>query len=269
MSDKDNSSADLENQLHPLDTHHDQGSLGRVYTSGDNNEFIIIGRQKFLRDELVTAFGGTLQPGLAPPPVHKFGNPAPLGLCGFALTTFVLSMFNARAQGIRTPNVVVGLAMFYGGLAQFVAGVWEIALENTFGGLALCSYGSFWLSFGAIYIPWFGILQAYADQDNHDLRNALGFYLLGWTIFTLGLTLCTLKSTIAFFSLFAVLFVTFLLLCIGEFTGKVGVTRAGGVIGVIDAFIAWYNAFAGVATRQNSYIVARAMPLPANEKVIF
>lgn len=243
-------------------------SLGKIYTGGDDNEYIYIGRQKFLKSDLFEAFGGTLNPGLAPPSVHKFANPAPLGLSAFALTTFVLSMFNARAQGITVPNVVVGLAMFYGGLVQLIAGIWEIALENTFGGTALCSFGGFWLSFAAIYIPWFGILDAYKDSDN-DLNNALGFYLLGWAIFTFGLAVCTMKSTIMFFALFFLLAITFLLLSIGHFVGKVGVTRAGGVLGVIVAFIAWYNAYAGVATKQNSYLLARPIPLPSTERVIF
>ncbi|CAI4635843.1 BMC_2a_G0046960.mRNA.1.CDS.1 [Saccharomyces cerevisiae] len=247
---------------------HSQESICKIYTAGKNNEYIYIGRQKFLRDDLFEAFGGTLNPGLAPAPVHKFANPAPLGLSGFALTTFVLSMFNARAQGITIPNVVVGCAMFYGGLVQLIAGIWEIALENTFGGTALCSFGGFWLSFGAIYIPWFGILDAYKDKES-DLGNALGFYLLGWALFTFGLSVCTMKSTIMFFALFFLLAVTFLLLSIANFTGEVGVTRAGGVLGVIVAFIAWYNAYAGIATRQNSYIMVHPFSLPSNDKVFF
>ncbi|CCH59921.1 hypothetical protein TBLA_0C01060 [Henningerozyma blattae CBS 6284] len=250
-----------------IHTHADGQTCGKVYCTGDNNEYIHIGRQKFLRTELIDAFGGTLQPGLAPESTHKFGNPAPLGLSAFALTTFVLSMYNAGAQGIKIPNVVVGLAMFYGGLIQLLAGMWEIALENTFGGTALASYGGFWLSFGAIYIPWFGILDAYKAKES-DLGNALGFYLLGWTLFTLGLLFCTMKSTIMFFALFFFLFITFLLLTIGEFTGRSGVKTTAGVFGVITAFIAWYNAYAGVSNRQNSYIVAHPFPLPSNEKVL-
>ena len=278
MSDKDQGSAQLagdhqeyQNKNYDSDVENMAGGdheIGKIYTSGANNEYIYIGRQKFLKTDLYEAFGGTLNPGLAPPSSHKFANPAPLGLSAFALTTFVLSMFNAKAQGIVVPNVVVGLAMFYGGLVQLIAGIWEIALENTFGATALCSYGGFWLSFGAIYIPWFGILEAYKDKES-DLGNALGFDLLGWTIFTYGLTLCTLKSTVAFFALFFLLALVFLLLSIGEFSGKVGCKRAGGVVGVVVAFIAWYNAYAGVASRQNSYIVAHPFPLPTNEKTLY
>lgn len=263
MSDKEITSDEPINSVDE-----EQHSLSRIYTSGENNKYIYIGRQKFLRDELYEAFGGTLQPGLAPAASHKFANPAPLGLSAFALTTFVLSMANARAQGVRTPNIVVGLAFFYGGLVQLIAGIWEIALENTFGGTALCSYGGFWLSFAAIHIPWFGILDAYKDLDNDDLQNMLGFFLLGWTIFSFGLTLCTLKSTVMFFGLFLLVSIVFLLLSIGEFTGNVSVTRAAGVIGVIVSLIAWYNAYAGVATKENSYFLAKAINLPTNERTL-
>lgn len=273
MSDKESLAGSVpDNSLRPFRTSHSdeesRDSLSRIYTTGENNEYVYIGRQKFLKADLYEAFGGTLQPGLAPPSTHKFANPTPLGLSAFALTTFVLSMFNAQAQGVTVPNVVVGLAIFYGGLVQLLAGLWEIALENTFGGTALCSYGGFWMSFGAIRIPWFGILEAYEGKES-QLSNALGFYLLGWTIFTLMMTVCTMKSTLMFFALFFTLTITFLLLCVGAFTNKTPVTRAGGVLGVVVAFIAWYNAYAGLATKQNSYLVARAIPLPSNEKVMF
>ncbi|QEU58753.1 hypothetical protein KDRO_B00160 [Kluyveromyces lactis] len=242
--------------------------LQKIHTGGDNHEFVFIGRQKFLKEDLFTAFGGTLNPGLAPPSTHKFANPAPLGLSAFALTTFVLSMFNARAMGVTIPNVVVGSAAFYGGLVQLIAGIWEIALENTFGGTALSSFGGFWMSFSALYIPFFGIADAYKEHPE-QFSSAVGFFLLGWAIFTAGMTVCTMKSTVAFFSLFFLLTITFLLLSIGEFAQNTNVTRAGGVIGVIVAFIAWYDAFAGVATKENSYVTVRPLPLPKPHRTLF
>ncbi|CDO91672.1 unnamed protein product [Kluyveromyces dobzhanskii CBS 2104] len=241
--------------------------LQKVHTGGDNHEFLFIGRQKFLKEDLYSAFGGTLNPGLAPPSSHKFANPAPLGLSAFALTTFVLSMCNARAMGITIPNVVVGLAAFYGGLVQLIAGIWEIALENTFGGTALSSFGGFWMSFSTLYIPFFGIADAY-EEHPEQFASAVGFFLLGWAIFTAGMTVCTMKSTVAFFSLFFLLTITFLILSIGEFTQNTSVTRAGGVIGVIVAFIAWYDAFAGIATRENSYITVKPLPLPKPHRTL-
>lgn len=238
--------------------------VGKLQYDGDSNQYIIIGNKKYYTHELMSAFGGTLNPGPAPFLEPKFGNPASLGLSAFALTTFVLSLVNARAMGITVPNIVLGLACFYGGVVQFAAGIWELFLGNTFGGTALTLYGAFWLSFAAIRIKAFGIIAAYG-KDEKALASAVGFYLVGWAIFTFMLTLVTMKSTLAFFLLFFSLTITFILLAAGEFTGKVGVTRAGGVIGVICAFIAWYNAWAGVATKQNSYFTSHVIPLPHSE----
>ncbi|SSD58243.1 related to Ammonia transport outward protein 2 [Saccharomycodes ludwigii] len=242
--------------------------IQKITTSGDNNEYIMIGRQKFLKDELYQAFGGTLNPGLAPEATHKFANPVPLGLSAFALTTFVLSMYNARAMGITVPNVVVGVAIFYGGVAEVISGIWLMAIENTFGATALTSYGAFWMSYSALYIPWFGVIDAYEGHDE-EFRNGVGFFLLGWAIFTYGLTICTLKSTVAFFGLFFFLALTFLLLSIGNFANSVGCIRAGGVIGVIASMFGWYNAYAGVANKENSYLIANAVQLPTNERLLF
>lgn len=235
--------------------------VSKIVTSGDNNQYIHIGNKVYHRYDLMEAFGGTLNPGLSPYPVRQIGNPSPLGLCGFAMTTFVLSMFNARAMGITVPNIVVGLACFYGGFAQFAAGIWEGVVGNTFAMCALTSYGSFWLAFAAINIKSFGIAAAYGT-DTHQFKTAVSFFLLGWTLFTFMLTLCTIKSTVAFFSLFAFLTITFILLTAGDLTGKVGLTRAGGVFGVITAFIAFYNAFCGTATPTNSYITGKPIRLP-------
>ena len=111
----------------PFDPHH---PVTKIQTDGD---YVTFGNERYLRSDLVHAFGGTLNPGLAPPPKHDFANPAPLGLSAFALTTFVLSLINCEARGVTIPNIVVGLAFFYGGAAQLVAGMFEIAVGNTFG----------------------------------------------------------------------------------------------------------------------------------------
>ncbi|ODQ82090.1 hypothetical protein BABINDRAFT_160286 [Babjeviella inositovora NRRL Y-12698] len=244
-------------------SYHEEEEFGKVEHGNDGTRaYVIIGKQKFLKEDLAQAFGGNFQvEQYAPAPSRKFGNPAPLGLSAFALTTFVLSMINARAMGISHANVVVGLALFYGGFIQLLAGMWEIAVENTFGGVALSSYGGFWMSWAALNVPWFGISTAYTDSKEHT--NAIAFFLLGWTIFTFMLWLCTMKSTWAFFALFSFLLVTFILLTIGDFTGKLGVTRAGGVFGVITAFIAWYNAYAGIANPQNTYVHVKAVAMPS------
>lgn len=102
----------------------------------------------------------------------------------------MLSLYNVSARGVTAPNAVVGLAVGYGGLAQFVAGVWEFAAGNTFGATAFCSYGGFWWSYAALLIPWFGVNDAYtkagatAEAGTEMLANATGLYLVAWFIFT-------------------------------------------------------------------------------------
>ncbi|OQV07000.1 hypothetical protein CLAIMM_11494 [Cladophialophora immunda] len=100
------------------------------------------------------AFGGEMQPGLyRSVKERKFANPAPLGLSAFALTTFVLSLINLEVRGLSEPNIVCSLAFAYGGLVQLLAGMWEMAVGNTFGATALSSYGGFWIAFGIILTP--------------------------------------------------------------------------------------------------------------------
>lgn len=132
-----------------------------------------------------------------------------------------------------------------------------MAVGNTFGATALSSYGGFWLSFAIILTPGgFAIGDAYKDKD--DFNHAIGFYLAGWFIFTTILLVCTLRSTVAFFLLFFTLDLAFLFLAIGHLQlqdageGKprvtqVGCIKTGGVFGLLAAFLAWYNALAGIA----------------------
>ena len=161
----------------------------------------------------------------------SIANPAPLGLCAFALTTFVLSAANAKL--FTGDAIVLGLAYFYGGLAQLLAGMWEFRTGNTFGATAFSSYGAFWLAFA------FTVQFKLVPND-----RALGFFLLGWTIFTGLMFLSTLRLNMALIALFGFLFVTFLLLTVGAFGG--GTSQLGGDFGIATAIIAWYTALAGL-----------------------
>jgi len=197
---------------------------------------------------------------------RQFANPAPLGLCGFALTTFVLSLVNVHARSVTVPNVVVGLALAYGGLAQFVAGMWEFACGNTFGALAFSSYGAFWISYAVILIPFFNVIAAYGN-DTTELQAALGHYLICWCLFTAFLTVATLRSSVAFFGLFFTLTMAFMMLAISYYKGgDVAFQKAGGWFGLITALFAWYNAVAGVWNTGNSWITLPLGQFPWAEK---
>lgn len=239
------------------ETSKEEDAVVRVQHEGD---YIQFGPEKYLKSELVEAFGGTLNPGLSPPPKHNLANPVPLGLSSFALSCFVLSLINCEARGVVIPNVVVGLAYFYAGAIELISGMFLIASGNTFGGAALSSYSGFWMSWAAIQTKSFGMLDAYTDEK--ELANALGIYFIAWFILTFFLMVMTLKSTLAFFAIFFFLMLTFLLLAIFQFTGIREVKIAAGVIGLITAFVAAYNAYAGLATPQNSFFPVHVIPLP-------
>jgi len=169
-------------------------------------------------------------------------NPGPLGLSAFALTTFVLSCINAGlVPGAGADKMVIALALFYGGAVQVLAGMWEFRTGNTFGATAFSSYGGFWLAVG------FSIQQGLIPSP-----TAFGYFLLGWTIFTFLMLLGTLRSNVALMVVFALLFVTFLLLTIAELGGGRGVAQIGGWLGILTAIGAWYTALAGILSSTKS-----------------
>src|SRR5690242_7093348 len=150
------------------------------------------------------------QDAAAPAGGWKVADPGPLGLASFALTTFVLSMYNSGILDIKGVPVVLGLALAYGGLAQLLAGMWEFRTGNTFGAVAFTSYGAFWISFWAFD-------QFYASGiPAADLGHAVGLYLIAWGIFTTYMFIASLRTTAAISLVFILLAVAFFLLGIGE-----------------------------------------------------
>jgi len=234
-------------------------------------------------DARLPAFGGEFQPGLYKAIEHrKFANPAPLGLCAFALTTFVLSAVNLGARGVAAPNIAVPLAYGYGGIVQLLAGMWEMAVGNTFGATALSSYGGFWIAYAILQTPSMNILgpggpyataAAAPGGDPKVANSAIGFFLTGWFIFTTILLLCTLRSTVMFFLLFLTLDLAFLMLMCSDYAidnknpdAGTALQRAGGAFGMLAAFLAWYNAFAGIADSSNSFFLIPVFHFPWSEK---
>lgn len=170
-------------------------------------------------------------------------DPGPLGLAAFAMTTFVLSVFNANIIGAAALVVVVlPLALFYGGAVQILAGMWEFRKNNTFGALAFSSYGAFWITF-AWYVRY--VAPGLPVAREHE---AAGLFLLAWTIFTAYMLLASFRTNMVLSAVFAVLFATFLMLAIGHLAAPPNATviKAGGWLGLVTAFLAWYASAAGV-----------------------
>jgi len=198
----------------------------------------------------------------SPRQASRIANPAALGLFSFASTTFLLSMINVNTRGIHTPNVVVGMAIFTGGLAQLLAGMWEFPRGNVFGGTAFTSYGAFWMSYATILIPSSGVIASYGTNQS-ELASALGLYLMVWFMFTFLLMFGAIRRNIAFTLLLGFLSLTFLLLACGEWSAKVSVVKAGGALGIVTAFIAYYCAVSELMIKEESYFM---LPLGAIRK---
>jgi uncharacterized protein len=169
-----------------------------------------------------------------------FADPGPLGLGAFALTTFFLSSVNAGWLPKTVEGVVLGLALFYGGLTQLLAGMWEFVKGNTFGAVAFSSYGAFWLSF------WYLVAHVTLKATPHDAAKGVGFFLLGWAIFTLYMFVCSIRTTGVIMAVFGFLFLTFLFLSLGELNTSTGLTKVGGYLGLVTAALAWYGSMAAV-----------------------
>jgi hypothetical protein len=184
----------------------------------------------------------------------KPADPGPLGLAGFAMTTFVLSMFNSNLVDAKGFPVVLGLALAYGGIVQLIAGVWEFRTGNTFGAVAFCSYGAFWLSFWALNV-------FYAKDIGGNAGHAVGVYLWAWAIFTAYMTVAALRVSGAVLLVFALLTVTFILLAIGAVGDHASVTHWGGYLGLATAAAAWYASFAAVTNSTFGRTVLPVMPL--------
>lgn len=130
--------------------------------------------------------------------------------------------------------------------------MWEFKTGNTFGATAFSSYGGFWLAFACIYIPGTDVAASYKG-DSALMGKSVGYFLLGWTIFTGIMLIASHRSNVGLISLFFFLFITFILLTAGKLQGSITLNIAGGAMGIVTAFIAWYNALAGLLTKESSY----------------
>jgi hypothetical protein len=189
------------------------------------------------------------------PPSFTIANPGPLGLAAFALTTFVLSMFNTGLVSDAGEPVVFGLALAYGGVAQLLAGMWEFRTGNTFGATAFTSYGAFWLSYWAF-------VQFFADKvPAADAGHAVGLYLIAWGIFTSYMWIASLRTTAAISGVFILLALTFIVLGIGNAGGNDSIIKIGGWLGLGAALVAWYASFAEVTNATFGRTVFPVRPL--------
>jgi succinate-acetate transporter protein len=179
------------------------------------------------------------------PPVTTLANPAALGLGAFALTTFLLSVHNAMGAKTEPLLVFFGFAIFYGGLAQFMAGMWEFKTGNTFGATAFTTYGAFWMGVAATVT-----LVLWGKLAVTDVTSTLAWTLTAFAIFNTYMLIWSARLNMSVFLVFLTLEITEILLAWGNFNGDAagsGMVSIGGWMGIVTAIVAWYASAAVVA----------------------
>jgi len=170
--------------------------------------------------------------------LQKLANPAPLGLLGFGMTTILLNFANAGVYHLDTTILAMGL--FYGGMAQIVAGIMEFRKGNTFGMTAFLSYGFFWETFVFLLV-----LPALTGMPG-PTSTSLAYYLFFWGLFTLAMWFGTLRLNGALMAVFGTLWVLFFLLAIANTTGNASILHLAGDEGILCGLTAFYTAVAEV-----------------------
>ena len=173
-------------------------------------------------------------------------DPAPLGLAAFALTTFLLSAFNAGWMTTASGLAWLGYAFAYGGLGQLLAGMWEFRNRNVFGATAFSSYGGFWIGLGLYFLLVGSNLLAHPLLA-HEFSKDVGWILLAFAIFNTYMLIWSTQVNAAVFAVFLTLEATEIILFIGNLSGSSGTVKFGGYVGVLTAICAWYASAAGVA----------------------
>ena len=170
---------------------------------------------------------------------NELANPAPLGLMGFGMTTVLLNLHNAGFYVLGP--MILSMGIFYGGLAQIIAGIMEYKKGNSFGTLAFTSYGIFWWSL--VFINLLPNTDLWASASG---ASEIGTYLVMWGIFTLLMFFGTLKLNRALQVVFSTLTILFFLLAIGDFTGFTPITVIAGYEGILCGASAMYTSIAEI-----------------------
>lgn len=263
-------SSSIEDTNLTINPHHDYKLGNRIERVITSNTHVKLGDLTFERGEFQRAFEGYLNPGYSHVPHHKFANPVPIGVSGFALTLFCLSLVNIGARGVNNAAGLAGLMWFYAGAIELFSGMWCIVIEATWAATLLSSFGGFWIGYGCIVVDVFGLASSYTTpgEGRGTIHDVLGFWVLAWGIFAFIMWLTTLKSTWPLSILILLVVLTLLVLSAAQFsavehpTASLNLTRAGGYIGLITSLLAWFVVYEGLCSHENSYWVPPVLLMP-------
>ncbi|KIK92035.1 hypothetical protein PAXRUDRAFT_795172 [Paxillus rubicundulus Ve08.2h10] len=190
-------------------------------------------------------------PSLLHPYQRTYGNPVPLGMLAFGAVFLCESLLTLHVGNVHTPNLVLVFAVFYGGISQTLVGMWEMFLGTLF-----TTYGGFYLSYGAIYMPQIGIAAAYSVDGilTEEFQHAIGIYLGIWGLGALRTTIPTIFTLVVAVGNFACL-------SANAFTGNPHFATIGGVFGILASFGSFYCAMSSLWTQQTTLSCVRLPPL--------
>ncbi|TFK35114.1 FUN34 transmembrane protein [Crucibulum laeve] len=170
----------------------------------------------------------------------KIANPGPAGVYAFSMTTFLWALYLVNTRGVLNDDLLTGLALFTGGLVQFMAGMWEFPRGNVFGATFFSLYGAFWMSYALILIPVFGIATSY--NNGNEFNNAFGLYLMVWFMLSFFLLLTVIRRNISFSVMLGSWALAYLLLAISNFNVTHRDGKAGGAFSFVTAIVGFYIA---------------------------
>ncbi|KAG0698567.1 GPR1/FUN34/yaaH family-domain-containing protein [Suillus ampliporus] len=194
---------------------------------------------------------------------RTFGNPAPLGLVAYGTVFLCSSILTLASKSVGSPNLLLVFATFYGGISQTLVGMWEMFLGNTFSATLFATSGGFNFSCGALYLPQIGLKAAYTVDGvvGQEFYNAIGIYLGIWDLITFLFFLGALRTTAPTVATLGLTVCALTCLCLNAFTGNPHLATAGGALGIIASFGAYYSAFSLFWTQQTTFSFIRLPPL--------
>ncbi|KAL8280250.1 hypothetical protein RQP46_007364 [Phenoliferia psychrophenolica] len=182
---------------------------------------------------------------------------------------FLVSSITLHTRGVTIPQVAVPVLILYGGVFQSLVGMWEMFLGNTFGATVFSSYGAFNLTYGALYLPAFGVAAAYTLPDGSlspQFEQAIGLYLISWFIVTMLFVIGALRSSGAVLSTLIFTALAFLLLAVNAFNPSDAARIAGGSFGMLASACAFWGAMCGFWVKDTTYALFTPSPIDLTPK---
>lgn len=241
---------------------------------------VVINGQDVPLESVLTAYAGVARAGAYIPPERNLPSMVPAGLIGFGVATFYMGLLVVGTRGVKITTMAASTNWFVGGVGLLVAGMWEFVLENTFGAMSCSFYGLNWWVQAAIETPSFGITEnivkyvtehpekmppRFTDATEwatYLLMKLSGVFLLGMVFVSFMQVGMLFKSTVAFCLCLTMVATIYLCMAIGYLRDNSTAITAGGAFCIAAGTMAFYNAFAGIMTKENSFVRVMAIPLP-------